>query len=262
MKYHIRHAPPNPTIEHANRVLEEMPADCTEIVSRGGGSTIDLAKYVARKLGVRHSTIPTTAGTGSEVTKYCVLTIDGKKETLTDEKYIPDSYTLDPTFAVSLPKEITISSGLDALSQALEALWSKNSTPDSELYSKVAIHLVFKSLPECVKNPKNERARMDMLIAANFSGRAINITKTNVCHALSYPLTMWYNISHGTACALSLAYFTKKALGINIADFIKQFNLPQYDIDKERVANEVLKSEKLKDYPFEITHEDLLACYL
>ncbi len=97
-----------------------------------------------------------------------------------------------------------------------------------------------------------------MLIAANFAGRAINITKTNVCHAVSYPLTEWYGIPHGIACAMSLAFFAQKATSVDLSEFIKALKLPAYKIDKEKVAKEVIYNEKLKDYPIEIHEQDII----
>lgn len=225
-------------------------------MSRGGGSTIDVAKYIAGELGLPHHCIPTTAGTGSEVTKYVVLTVDGRKKTFTDEKYIPTSYELNPEYLVTLPELHTIASGLDALSQAFESLWSKNKTRESRLYSKTAIKLIIKNLDKCVREPDNLEARMNMLIAANLSGRAINITRTNVCHAISYPLTDWYGIPHGIACAMSLGYFTKKFLNLDISVFLSKFNIPNYEIDIEKVTKEAIKSQKLKECK-EVTEEDI-----
>lgn len=241
----------NPTLEFAESLIP--PEGTTEIIVQRGGSAIDVGKWVAKKHNLKLTVIPTTAGTGSEVTNYCVLTTDGKKKTYIVPK--PNSYVLDPRLVVGLPPLQTLASGMDALSQALESLWSKNATRESKLYSKVAIKLIFKALPICLKYPEDELARMDMLIAANFSGRAINITKTNVCHAISYPLTDIYNIPHGIACAMSLRYFAKKALGLDLSKFIK---LPKYDFDINIVADEAIKSDKLHDCKFTITREDIV----
>ncbi len=259
MHFLIEHCPPNPSLEYALKLKSQVPTGTSEIVSIGGGSTIDVAKYIAGELKLPHTAIPTTAGTGSEVTKYVVLTTNGKKKTYTNNKYIPTSYVLDPELVVSLPRLHTLSSGLDTLSQAFESLWSRNATKESRAYSKIAIRLTLKNLKECLDHPENKLARMDMLIAANMSGRAINITKTNVCHAISYPLTDWYGIPHGIACAISLPYFTKKFLKIDISKFMKQLGIPEYSFDMAKVAREVMPSEKLQDCPKRVTHEDLLS---
>ena len=256
--YLLKHCPPNPTLEYCQQLKKKIPKKCKEIISQGGGSTIDVGKWLAKELYLEHTAIPTTAGTGSEVTKFCVLTIDGKKTTLEDETYIPAAYVLDPRLLMSLPREQTISSGLDALSQAFESQWSKNATPESKNYSQMAINLALKNLLSCLRIYWKEEFRMNMLLAANFSGRAINITRTNICHAISYPLTEWYNIPHGLACGLSLEYFVKKIAGIDLKDFMLYLNLPKFEIDRERVADEVLKNEKMKDCPIKITKEDII----
>lgn len=252
MQYHLSHCPPNPTLEYADSI--ELPKGTTEIISQGGGSTIDVGKWLARKFHVKHTAIPTTAGTGSEVTRFCVLTVKGKKKTFKDKKFIPDSYVLDPRLVVSLPELHTLSSGLDAYSQALESLWSKNATPESRTYSQMAINIICTNLEKSLMFPENENYRMNMLLGANFSGRAINLTKTNVCHAISYPLTELYNIPHGIACAMSLKFFTKKFLGIDL-DLPE---LPTYTIDKQKVARIAIKSKKLKDCPVKVSLEDII----
>ena len=245
-------------MEYADSVI--VPEGTTEIISQGGGSTIDVGKWLAKKYNLKHTAIPTTGGTGSEVTKYVVLTIDGKKQTIYAEEAIPDSYILDPKLSVSLPKLQTQASGLDALCQCYEALMSNNHTLESNNYARVGIQLILRSLKECIDNPTNERARMDMLIAANMSGRAINITKTNVCHAISYHLTDKYNIPHGLACAISLPYFHSKWGGHDIRPFLESLDLPTFEYDKEEVANEAMKwTDKLNDFPMPITKDDILS---
>jgi alcohol dehydrogenase class IV len=253
-RFIIEHVPANPTIEYANSVV--VPVGTTEIISRGGGSTIDVGKWVAKRYDLKHTAIPTTGGTGSEATKYVVLTVDGKKKTFIDERYIPDSSILDPNLLVTLPREHTIGSGLDALSQSLEVIWSTKANLESISYATAAMELVIKSLYKCVKDPEDTKARMDMLIAANLSGRAINITPTNVCHAVSYPLTDIYGIPHGIACGMSLSYFAEKA-GFEIKSFVKPL-LPQYKFSRKKIAKEAINNPKLLDYPYEVTEMDIM----
>lgn len=259
MKYLLRHCPPNPTLEYAESI--ELPKGTTEVVSVGGGSTIDVGKWLSFKYKVYHTAIPTTAGTGSEVTRYCVLMVEGKKKT--HELRRPDSYVLDPRLVTSLPELHTLSSGMDALCQALESFWSVNATNESKNYSAVAYEMVMANLKKSMEEPQNQIYRMNMLMAANFSGRAIEITKTNVCHAISYPLTELYNIPHGIACAMSLRYFAKKH-NLDLDWWFLQFNLPKYEIEPGKVADIVLKdnSEKLNTYPHKITKLDIIESIL
>ena len=231
----------NPSIEQANEIVEKAWGS-SEIVSEGGGSIIDIGKYVARELKIPHTAIPTTAGTGSEVTKYCVLNLDGRKTTFTDEVFIPTSYILNPMYLESLSKEQKLSSRLDALSQCYESLWSIHATHESLSYANIGISLL--------ENPKND---MDLMIGANMSGRAINIAKTNVCHAISYPLTDLYGIPHGFACYLTLKYFANK-----LGYVVPQFDIPDFDYEIGEVASIAIQNTKMEDFPEKVEIEDII----
>ncbi len=245
----------NPTLEQAEAILKEVKAfGAEELITEGGGSLIDVGKYIARSLHIYHTAIPTTAGTGAEVTKYCVLTVHGKKTTFIDEAFIPNSFILDPKKLIGLPYNQTLSSGLDALCQGLESFWSIHATAKSKQYAGLAVDLVLDNLKKCLDNPTDEGARMNMLLAANFSGRAINIARTNVCHSISYPLTDIYKIPHGIACYMSLRYFAKK-LGMEVPI---DFEIPKYEFDPMKIADIAILNEKLKDYPGIITEEDII----
>lgn len=255
----LQHAPSNPTLEYAESI--QIPKGVTDILSIGGGSTLDVGKWLSFKYKLYHTAIPTTAGTGSEVTRYCVLMVDGKKKTYELRK--PDSYILDPRLVTSLPELHTLSSGMDALCQALESFWSVNATNESKNYAVVAYEMVIANLKKSMEEPQNEIYRMNMLIAANLAGRAIEITKTNICHAISYPLTELYGIPHGIACAMSVRYFAKKH-GIDLEYWFLQFKLPKYEVDKKKVAEVVLKDskEKLRSYPHKVTKLDIVQSLL
>lgn len=254
----LSHCPPNPTLEYAESI--SITSDVTDIISVGGGSTIDVGKWLAHKYKLRHTAVPTTAGTGSEVTKYCVLMVDGKKKTYDLRE--PDSYILDPRMVVTLPELHTLSSGLDALCQAYEASWSTRATPESSSYASLAINLILNNLKLSMEYPGNELLRMNMLIAANFSGRAINITRTNICHAISYPLTELYGIPHGIACAMTLEYFAKKVRQEELDMFFLQFQFPKYPIDRYKVASLVMGNEKLLSYPHQVTRDDIIKAII
>jgi len=238
-------------LEHAESI--KIGKKYTEIVSIGGGSTIDVGKWLARKYGLKHTAIPTTCGSGSEMTKFCVLMVDGKKVTFSDKRFIPKKHILQPNLLQTLPVDQIISSGLDALSHSLESYWSINSTKMSRKYSLSAMNFLVSNFKKALKY--DEEALMYMLVGANLAGRAINITKTNVCHAISYPLTEIYGIPHGIACAMTLPYFTKKMMGKDIS-FIKRY-LPTYKIDKKKIADIAFKSGKLKDCPKLVTKLDI-----
>jgi alcohol dehydrogenase class IV len=234
-----------------------------KIVSIGGGSTIDVGKYVSYKLNIPHTAIPTTAGTGSEATKFAVFVKDGQKISLENDKLIPDSFILDAERVVTLPRLYTASSGLDALSQAIESYWSPRATSESRMYAKRAIRLASKNLWQSYQHPQSLVLRERMLKAAHYSGKAINITKTSICHAISYPLTLHYQIPHGIACSHTLPYFMKR-FGFTMISpnqvkrLIYGVNARMTKvIDKDLVVKEALKSERVKNTPIKINEKEI-----
>ena len=259
-KITYKEVPPNPPIEFAEKMAKEAKGS-TEVVSIGGGSTIDVGKYVSHILGVPHKAIPTTAGTGSEVTKYAVFVKSGRKYSFEGEHLIPEKYELRPELIVSLPRIHTIASGLDALSQAIESWWSPKSTKESREYSVKASHLVTANLYESTKNPDNEFLRMNMLKAANYSGRAINITRTSICHALSYPITIKLGIPHGIACAMHLPIFMRY-FGIpekttrKVEMIIDTLGIKRIQMTDDMIA-EALSSDRAYNTPKPITKDVL-----
>lgn len=196
---------------------------CDFVIAIGGGTVIDSAKAVnimaansagpaqclengafLENKGFPLLAIPTTAGSGSEATKFAVVYIDKTKYSLEHESILPDYAIMDPQFTMNLPKGITASAGMDALSQAIESYWSINSTDKSKKYAKGAIKLVTGNLSGAVNSPSRAN-REAMLKAANLAGKAINISKTTAPHSISYPLTSYFNVPHGHAAALTLA---------------------------------------------------------
>lgn len=214
------HYTSNPLYEQVCKGVEMFNGNnCDAIVAVGGGSTIDVAKCIklyckmdpsrnyleqeCKDSGVPLIAIPTTAGTGSESTRYAVIYYEGKKQSVTHESIIPNYAILEPTLLKSLPlyqKKCTL---LDALSQGIESLWSINSTEESMNFSKIAIQMIMDHWHGYIENNSNEDARFVMM-AANYAGRAINITQTTAPHAMSYKLTSMYGLPHGHAVALCL----------------------------------------------------------
>lgn len=259
-----REVPSNPPLEFAKRVLSKaMGYD--KIISIGGGSTIDVGKYVAYHLRIPHKAIPTTAGTGSEATKFAVFVKDGRKISLEDEKLIPEEYEFNPELVVSCPPMVTASSGLDALSQAIESYWSPNATKESMEFSKLSFELTMEYLLSSYKNPKNKNFRLNMLKAAHYSGKAINITRTSICHAISYYLTINYGIPHGIACVSTLSTFMKifdfkpihykevesliKNLDVDITSILKKIN--------KDVVREAFESSRASNTPIKLTEKEI-----
>lgn len=259
-----RKMPVNPSIEFADSMVEEA-RNCDEVVSIGGGSTIDVGKYVSWSLGLPHTAIPTTAGSGSEVTRYAVLTNgNGQKETITKDQMLPDKYVLNPNQVTSLPDLQTLSSGMDAVSHALESLWSANATRESRELGRLTLGLAMANLRPSREKPKDLALRTNMLVAANLAGRAINITGTNVCHAVSYALTQLYDIPHGIACALTLAewirFFPSPAHETGaawVAVTLAKSVLDPISIDIRLVADGAMQYEKIQAGPKSVTLHDV-----
>lgn len=197
--------------------------NCDFVIAIGGGSVIDMAKSInifaanpvkpinyfnlKKPLKLKGKTlvaIPTTSGTGSEATSFSVAYIGKDKHSVESYNMLPDYAIVDPQFIVKIPKNIAASTGMDAFSQAIESYWSNNSTDESKIYSKEAIQLIMQNVRNFVNNP-SEKSRLEMAKAAHLAGKAINISKTTACHAISYPITSYFNVPHGHAVALTLA---------------------------------------------------------
>lgn len=192
---------------------------CDAIVAVGGGSAMDVAKCIKlfskmeinenylqqelRDTNIPLIAIPTTAGTGSESTKYAVIYYRGTKQSISHSSIVPDYVFLIPSLLKGLPiyqKKCTI---LDALCQAIESWWSVNSTDESIAYSKKAIRMIKRNWKGYIFENKDEEAEQIML-ASNYAGRAINITATTAAHAMSYKITSMYKLPHGHAVAICL----------------------------------------------------------
>lgn len=210
----------NPKIEEVEEGLKKFKNNTDLVIAVGGGSTIDTAKLInimaaneggtisalpseIKKEGKPFIVIPTTAGSGSEATKYVVVYYKKKKYSVAHDFLLPTYSIIDPKLTSSMPKKTVAASGMDALSQAIEAYWSVNSTTESKLLSKQAIELILDNFNEAVNNPSKE-ARVAMMKAANLAGKAINIAKTTASHALAYSITSHFGVLHGHAVGLTL----------------------------------------------------------
>lgn len=197
------------------------------IIACGGGSAIDVAKciklysnmseesdYLHQEIIVNTSipflVIPTTAGTGSEATKYAVIYNEGTKQSITHYSIIPNVVVYDYRVLELLPNYHKRASMLDALCHGIEAFWSVNSTEESRLYSERAIKLIIQNYKKYLKNDSS--CYKNMLLAAYWAGKAINITQTTAGHAMSYKLTSLYGLAHGHAVALCVSVLWKYML--------------------------------------------------
>lgn len=213
----------NPRIEDIESGISEYKKINPDIViAVGGGSVIDMAKainmlavqkgapveYISKKkelvhFGKKIIAIPTTAGTGSEATSFAVVYIGKNKYSLKHNEILPNYALIDPQFTYNLPPKITAETGMDAFCQAIESYWGINSTAESKKYAKRAIELIINNLKKCVDN-LDINSRRAMSLAAYLAGKAINITSTTACHAISYPITSYFGVPHGQAVAVTL----------------------------------------------------------
>ncbi len=214
-----------PTAEYIRQVIEQIQVHRIDLViGIGGGMVMDIAKaasilatqpeapevYITGKVvpsprRIRLMLIPTTAGTGAEVTQFSVVYIDKIKYSLAHPSLGADHALLVPEFTCALPKAVTATSGCDAIAQAIEAFWSVNATPESHQYSAQALACLLPHIVEAVHRPTEENRRA-MMLGACYAGMAINIAKTTWAHAASYWLTANKDISHGHAVMLTLPY--------------------------------------------------------
>lgn len=208
---------PNPTYEstvQGVRLFREQ--QCDGILAVGGGSAMDVAKCVklfsnmdpkenflsqsAVPNDIPLFAVPTTAGTGSEATRFAVIYYEGEKQSITNESLIPSAVLFQEKFLIPLPEYQKKAAMLDALCHGIESFWSINSTKESREFAASAISSILMYGNRYLEN--DPEACRKMLLAAYQAGKAINITKTTAGHAMCYKLTSLYGVSHGHAAAL------------------------------------------------------------
>ncbi|MEM1200644.1 MAG: phosphonoacetaldehyde reductase [Pseudomonadota bacterium] len=196
--------------------------DTTKVFAAADGDFARVARFLETGIGAEALSatpiiaVPTTAGTGSEVT--CWATVwneaDGKKFSLAHPDLYPEVALIDPALMLGKPKTLTVSTGLDAFSHALESLWNVNANPVSANHAVFAAREVLEVLPALVDDLQNLELRGRMARAATFAGLAFSNTKTAIAHSLSYPITLKHNVPHGIACSFSLPIVIKSVSGV------------------------------------------------
>lgn len=217
-----------PEINELMKIINEIRLFKPDLIlAVGGGAIMDYAKianvvenkinlkdliinysYPFKKKFTKLAVIPTTAGSGAEVTSNAVIYVDKTKHSFESDLLIPDIFFLIPEFLVSAPEKIKASAGFDSIAQALESLVSQKSNEKSIEYATKSLNISIKSYISFLKDPNLKNAS-EMSIAANLAGKAINISKTTLPHAASYPFTALFNISHGHAVSLFFEKFFK-----------------------------------------------------
>lgn len=229
-----------PSTEDIDRIAQiAIGADCGAVIAIGGGSVMDAAKAVAMLCtnggcveqyqmegkpidipALPIVAIPTTSGTGSEASKVSVVynPKNHLKKSFYSPSMIAETVILDPEVTLGLPASVTISTGVDALSHAIESYVSLNATPYTEMYSLQSMKLVAKSLKKCVEQPDDIDARGDMMLASYFGGCALN-AGIGLAHMVAQPLGGLIKIPHGVACAIYLPF----AMEYNVEHSLKKY---------------------------------------
>ncbi len=191
-------------------------AKCAAILAVHEGKVEDFVKSQTRKLeqkGIAFVAIPTTAGTGSEVTPWATVWDSENKDkySLTDKLMFPDLAIVDPALTDSLGRKNTAESGIDALTQAIESYWSIRHNPVSDEFALEAIRLSLAALEKAVNSP-DQASRDKMARASLLAGLSFSNTQTTICHAVSYPMTAYFGVAHGQAVSITLPMFIEFSL--------------------------------------------------
>lgn len=286
---------PNPELKAIDAAVTELRlSKISNIVAIGGGSVIDTAKAFALALKtdlaeplrenliknekqnwsnrVPLIAIPTTSGTGSEVTPFATIwdADTNKKFSLNTDLLYPDIAILDPTLTQSLPAELTLYTGLDAVSHALESLWNKNKNSESEKLAIHALTLISNSFTELMNDLTNLKFRREMQLGSTYAGLAISHTRTAIAHSISYPLTSHFGVPHGLACSFTLEIILENHLNEigetasnrqlldAVLVILKSFKLKEEILKHvsptqiESVKSEMISKERAGNYLYEI----------
>ena len=232
---------PNPELDWVSKTYKafwRQHPDCV-VLAVGGGSVLDSAKmllpgvasgdfaeiHAALAAGKTPAitralpliAVPTTAGTGSEVTPWATLwdrsPAKPKKYSLHLNETWPEAALVDPELTLSLPAAVTRNSGLDALSHALESIWNVNCNPVSDALAVEAARTVIATLPALLKNPGDKALRSAAARASLQAGLAFSNTKTALAHSISYDMTLLHGLPHGLACSFTLPMVWRLAQG-------------------------------------------------
>lgn len=239
--------PPNPGDVEIDRLLgegREFGADC--VVGFGGGSAMDAAKVVAMLLGnwndiasyrAREASlpravyliqVPTTAGTGSEVTRWASLWNGGVKSSVDEAAGFADLALVDPELCRKMPPRLALATGLDAMSHAMESLWGVYRTPLSEGYASRSLGLLAAHLQRACQGQADDLTWEALALASTLAGLALSCTRSAAAHALSYELTGRFGLEHGLAVGLlckSLLRFNQPAAPEGVAAILRALGM-------------------------------------
>lgn len=260
---------PNPTVQNIESARElYLKNHCCGLIGFGGGSAIDCAKIVGARIArpglqihkmkgilkILKTTpftiaVPTTAGTGSETTVAAVITdsVTHHKFPVNDFPLIPDCAVLDPEVTKNLPAQLTATTGMDALTHAIEAYIGRSTVKSTRKAALEAARLISENLEIVYENGKDLNARANMLKASFLAGKAFSKSYVGYCHAVAHSLGGKYNIPHGLANAVLLPYILE-SYGESIYNKAKQIAISMHIADQETPADVATKKliEKIR----------------
>ncbi|PFG14884.1 iron-containing alcohol dehydrogenase [Bacillus sp. es.036] len=235
------------------------------VIGLGGGSALDLAKLTAvlsahegsvgdylnlsgnREItdkGLPKILIPTTAGTGSEVTNIAVLSLESSKDVVTHDYLLADAAIVDPELTISVPAKVTAATGVDALTHAVEAYVSVNASPTTDGLALQAIRLISRSIRRAVTNGEDREARIDMSNGSYMAGLAFFNAGVAGVHALAYPLGGQFHIAHGDSNAVLLPYvmgYIRKSCTKRMGDILNALGGNSQFLSEEEASYECVR---------------------
>ncbi|MFA1820034.1 iron-containing alcohol dehydrogenase [Virgibacillus oceani] len=261
---------PEPTVENINKVYQSISKNKYDVlIGLGGGSVLDATKVlsimftnsgsVEEKLGanlienkgIPTALIPSTSGTGSEVTPNAIVTLPKEelKIGMVSKYLLPDLVILDPKLTLSLPEHITAATGMDAFTHSFESFISNKANPISDMFALESIRLISSSIVETYQNGSNLSAREKMLVGSMYGGMALTSAGTAAVHALAYPLGGKFNISHGVANSMLLPHvtaFNLDAIIDRMSPVANAMNIDTVKVSRAEVAKAVI--DKIKEW--------------
>ena len=265
-----------PEIGDVDRALAAFrDGGCDGILGVGGGSAIDTAKavsvmannpgsirdymgyYKVRNAGVPLIAVPTTAGTGSEVTRVTIVTDTERdvKMMCLDDAFMPDAAIVDYELSMTMPKSLTAFVGLDALTHAIEAYVSAKANAASDMFALRAAELIIANITTAYNEPENVAARESMMLGANFAGIAFSNSSVCAVHGMSRPVGARFHIAHGLSNAMLLPIVTECGIEGNVGRYAAlagyfgySMSLPEEELARKLVA-ELKRLNRLLDIP-------------
>jgi alcohol dehydrogenase len=261
----VRDVEPEPTIGNVETVFKEQiePFAPQAILSIGGGSVLDAAKLFAVRLtndtpmrewlgidliakpGVPLILVPTTAGTGSEVTPNAIVTLpdEALKVGIVSRHLLPQLVILDASLTLGLPKPITAATGMDAFIHSLESYISTKANPISDMFAMESMRLIGAHIVEAYEHGQSVKAREAMMLGSMYGGLALTAAGTAAVHALAYPLGGMFNITHGVANSMLLPHvmaFNMDAIVGRLANVARALELSAREDSDEAAAQKLV----------------------